>query len=284
MIAFVHIEKCGGTTLIHLLRQAFGLDHCDVIPHDRQSMLFHPSDLQRLLRLRPTTSSIAGHSVRMEAGLHNAYPVRYFTLLRDPVKRYLSDYQHIGKQFLLGKDPSFERWLDLEFRHNYQTRAIAGEPSLDTAHSAIAENFACIGLVEQFLLFVDQLRDCAFQSTGRVLPSAPPGKKNVRSDNASVRDERARLLDCYGDRIVAANRLDIELVNAIAARMEAPSATRMPLIEAEPVRPLRESIKSLRSWLYRNAIYKRSVDWPAFAPHALPLYRPAEANHHQRAA
>jgi len=91
MLEVVHIEKCGGTTLIHALRRHFGLAHFDVIPRGKNSMLFTHEDLRSLLRLRPTVKSIAGHPVRVHSNLHELLAdSRYVTILRDPVARYVS--------------------------------------------------------------------------------------------------------------------------------------------------------------------------------------------------
>ena len=65
MLVFVHMHKTAGTTVSHILRSNYGLDHCQVEPwHARWTgPPFSGQDLQRLRRFYPNLRSIAGHRV-----------------------------------------------------------------------------------------------------------------------------------------------------------------------------------------------------------------------------
>lgn len=270
MLAFLHIEKCGGTTLIHLLRQTFSFDHCDVIPADAGSMTFTRDDLKRLIALRPSTASLSGHSIRVQSGLHEETPIDYYTLLRDPVKRYLSDYHHLGKNFLLDDPSSFEDWLELESRHNYQTRSIAGSDNLAEAIRLVDEQFAFVGLVEEYQHFLRVLKHLIW--TKHHKPCPPEARpKNVRSDDAHVRDEQSRILERHRDQILEANRHDLELYRHVAARNRALSLAGVDSPEAKEG-PLSRRFTLAAAWLYRNAIYKPHMGHRPFSKHTLPIY------------
>ena len=70
LIAFIHIPKCGGTTLNNVLRREYMLDHFDVLPADKSpAAVFTPEDMRCLLKLNP--------------GLKSVVPgISYYTLLR----------------------------------------------------------------------------------------------------------------------------------------------------------------------------------------------------------
>ena len=277
MIAFVHIEKCGGTTLIAMLRQAFFLDHFDVIPRDRRGMRFTPEDLEHVRRLRPSVKSLAGHSIRLDARLHEHAPVRYFTLLRDPVKRYLSDFEHLGKRFLLKDhvhegDDCFERWLDMTERHDFQSKAIASTADANRACELLDSHFAVVGTVEEYADFLLALGEVVTRRFDVRLPP-PPDARNVRGNQSDVVAQRARLLDRYGDRVDAANRQDLALYRHVARKATARVGGDQPLAAAPSSATAKPSTsRATLAWIYRNAIYKPYVGRLPFVPHALPAY------------
>lgn len=279
MLAFVHIEKCGGTTLIDLLRRNFFLDHVDVIPRDQSSMLLSPDDLTRLFKLRPTTISVAGHSIRTHAGLDSCgVPLMYYTCLRNPVKRFISDYLHFVE--LLGSRESVLDFLKREDRCNFQTQAIAGEADLEAAKQILAERFAVVGLLEQFDQFLSDLHTAVQEHTGYSM-DLNYRIQNTRSDRASKTTARKEA-EKHRDAIAAANDLDIQLYEFVANElMPARSGETVPAtisIEAARYRPgwsaraVPKSLQPRAYTLYRNMIYKPYMGhWPG--PHRLPVYR-----------
>jgi hypothetical protein len=294
MLAFVHIEKCAGTTLIHLLRQSFFLDHCDVIPRNSNAMIYDADDLRHLLRLRPNLKSISGHSIRPYSDLQSAADVTLFTLLRDPVARYISDYQHLGKSHLLDRRATFQEWLRVEARHNFQTRAIAGEPNLDLAIAILKERVPLVGIVEQFDMFVRQLNELSVRQTGvPVAQNIRP--RNSRSSATAVREERRKIEREFAREIQDANRLDLQLYEFVRDELlprqhrEYPQSSQFPPSIAAPRRhrSLDRFAKTSIRWLYRNLVYKPYVGRVPFKPHALPIYenrRCLDAEAHDRVA
>ncbi len=100
-LAFIHIEKCGGSTLIHMLRKSFGIYHCDISAKEYVSQLVSKYDFDRVSKLCPSTVSFAGHSIRLyhNKDIEQDKRTGFYTILREPVSRYLSDFKHFGPCF-----------------------------------------------------------------------------------------------------------------------------------------------------------------------------------------
>ncbi|TWT77774.1 Sulfotransferase family protein [Posidoniimonas polymericola] len=282
LLAFVHIEKCGGTTLIDTLRRTFCLNHIDVIPLDRTSMLFTRDDLQRARRLRPQLASVSGHSVRLHSDLDSqGDQIAYYTCLRDPIRRYLSEYYYFVER--LGMQPGFPRWLDREDRHNFQTQAIAGAPNLVSAKAMVDTRFVEVGLLEEYDTFLSRLDSIAASASGqRLLPAR--GVLNPRRRQGGL-PEPKELLEKHGDAIIAANALDIALVEHLKTSHRTITAAESPSAIASTST---SSPSRFPAWLsdharlavyraYRNLVYKPYVGRLP-RTHCLPTYHCTNVN------
>lgn len=156
MIAFAHIQKTAGVTLNWILRRSFGLRHAEVEPwHPRPPEGFYfwvysADDHRRVQRLCPRLHSIAGHNVKPFSDLQTVRPdIRYFTFLREPAAREASHYQYAVQR--LGYRGSLEERLERdEWRHNLQTRHLAGNDDVDEAIRLLRERCFFVGLTERF--------------------------------------------------------------------------------------------------------------------------------------
>jgi hypothetical protein len=153
IIAFTHIKKCAGTTLEHILRINFFMRYCEVKNlaknADTSSRgFFQAEDMGQVFLLNPFIKCIAGHTLKPFGSLIDYYPnIRFITLLRDPIKRYVSQFYSTDNS----KDKrTFEQYLDLETIKNKQTKTIAGKAELDVAKQIIHERFLLVGVVEEF--------------------------------------------------------------------------------------------------------------------------------------
>lgn len=95
---FLHIPKTGGTSFTHLIDSYY--NNAEILPYQTWPQLLPhwPFDISKIKLVR-------GH---FEYGIHRIFGrenMRYFTILRDPVKRVLSSYRHITVDYNSGRWP-----------------------------------------------------------------------------------------------------------------------------------------------------------------------------------
>jgi hypothetical protein len=91
--------------------------------------------------------SVAGHAVKPTTAFQRYFPnARYYTFLREPLRRCISHYQF---SLYSGDDCGpFHQWVEANADH--QTRMIAGEPDADKAIELLETKIGFVGLVERF--------------------------------------------------------------------------------------------------------------------------------------
>lgn len=172
ILAFCHIEKTAGTTLVYLMRRHFGLRHIDLgrrrIVRDGKRVkpyYYGPRDLRSDMRLYPSVRSVSGHSLRPFVDFEEFQDrLDWYTFLRDPVKRFRSQFIHEVEH--IGRDCDFRGWLRTYVRDNMMVRKLAGEPDLEAAKQLLAERHKVVALQEHFdeslLLIRQRLRLAGF--------------------------------------------------------------------------------------------------------------------------
>jgi hypothetical protein len=211
LLAFVHLHKTAGTTLNHILRRNFFMRYLDVRPLTKCSNgVFRAYDLKKTLRINPAIRCISGHSVKAFSDLESMVPdIKYITLLRDPIKRCVSDYL-FGLYFkkIEEKDRPFKVYLAEQRTRDYQTKAIAGNTDLAAAKEILTRRFWIVGITEDFDEFLIQLR----KKLELVKFDPLYTRQNVASNKKIRRKETAeQLLKKHRDEIVEMNRLDMKL-------------------------------------------------------------------------
>jgi len=158
LLAFIHIEKTGGTTLNQVLRRNFLFQFVDVRPLSSASNgEFRTADLEKYRRMNPFITAVSGHAIRPIGASSEKWPAtKFVTLLRDPAKRYVSQYLYFVR---IGERPSgFERFLEQEEFANVQTRKLAGNGTVDDAIANL-EAMSVAGAIEEFDAFLLRLRN-----------------------------------------------------------------------------------------------------------------------------
>lgn len=212
LLAFSHIEKAAGTTLIHVLRRAFPLSYIDARPMSKgHGNVLSNDDLGTLLSCNPMAKAIGGHSIYPYTSL--AVPdreLRYMTLLREPVSRTVSHFRFWRHR--MGHQHSAEEFLEHPVSKNFQVRKIAGTDDINKAKDIICSRFLLAGSVEsfdEFLLLFSRL-------AGLPRESLVYSRENT-ADRSSHVDAPAD----FESRIAAQNELDIALYEWVTHELRA---------------------------------------------------------------
>jgi hypothetical protein len=199
--AFIHIPKTAGSAIRHLLRRTYGPRHCDLKSAKARRHL-HPwlnaSDLRRARTIYPILAGVCGHRVTPFSGMEKACPgLRYFTFLREPRARFMSNFWHDRRAHgghahprdlaIFCQDPA---------RRNMQTRMLCGQEDARQALAMLRERVSFVGLTEAFdvslLLFAQWLNDPSFHPRLGVrnrAPLVPPWTLNDQPDLKIMVDE-----------------------------------------------------------------------------------------------
>ena len=226
IIAFVHIEKAAGTSVIHTLRDSFFPSYVDVRPVIGNDYWLKSSDLTWYFKLMPWIKVIGGHSIVPYAGLERDFNVKYFTILRDPVNRYISQYRYWRSA--LGKDITFETFLEKSGSWNMQAKKIAEDRKAVSAISILQDKFIAYGVVEEMELFIADL--AAYFQRDLLLQ-----RKNFTQNKVDRVDD---LREKYLQAIIDRNEEDIELYNWVKQNNEKKSQNlRIPIHERDGKSP-----------------------------------------------
>ncbi len=193
LLVFLHVAKTGGRSVETMLHSTYGLRYCRAVPWRRPLAPGEPGrplavatydhdDFRRLARLNPGLRAVGGHALTVWSGLHELRPVRYFALLRDPVKRMASHYQ-----FHLATTPDpldLDAWCAWHEPREHQLKFFSRDADPQEAIEAIGRHDIFIGLVERFDESVVMLR--------RLL--APELNPAYRRTNVAGRNDVAREL------------------------------------------------------------------------------------------
>lgn len=248
LLAFVHIEKSAGTSIIHLLRHNYFLRYLDVRPLAHRDRIFKAEDLLRYMAIAPWLKVVGGHSVVPWSDLESISDVRYIALLRNPEKRYISQYRYWNSH--LGKGISVEEYLSREGPRNIQVKKLAGEENLDKAINVIGEKFVCIGVVEHFERFLLNLQDKerSFHALHIV--------QNVNKTNSASAD---RLVEQYGDDIRENNWLDMQLYDYVLKHIEERVSASLDARQAMPC--MKRSPRLMADYLFRKLYVEPVTGW-----------------------
>lgn len=245
--AFVHIEKAAGTSVIHLLREAYAGRYVDVRPLVKGELQYlQARDLTLLMRIYGRPACIGGHSIAPHLDLHSKYPaIEYFTIFRDPAHRFVSQYLYWSKS--LGFDGSFEDFLGRADVRNIQTNHIIGRNDVAGAIQLISERFFLVGILEQLERFLQSLKTAL---SPRLDQAVFPRVNATRRDT-----EASAILSSYADGIAEANQLDQQLYEHVRDHLIAACEARYPAAELPASQPVRTGIDRLLTKGRRGADY-----------------------------
>lgn len=155
MFLFVHIEKCGGTTLSDMLSLNFPrylrVTKNNYGGNDSRNDLTS-EQFKRLLRYYP--SGIGGHCIR-PYNIEYSKPVSYITFFRNPLERYIS---HMNHNIEGGYSKTFSEFINKDYYQNFMTKKLAGNDDFVTACRYL-DKFDFIGDVNQYNKSLNGLQD-----------------------------------------------------------------------------------------------------------------------------
>ena len=251
MIGFVHIPKTAGSTVKFILRNSFCLRHCDVRSQNSDRVFTAP-ELQLVRLVYPNLVSISGHSL-VNPATHLS-GIRLFTVLRDPVERVASAYQHHARgrrRKRLGfAQMTLEEYVHHRKVFNRQTRQIAGTVDLERAKTELRSNYFAVLLLERF------------QESVSVMARLSPypidthyTRKNTAPDNAF---KKQILADAACRRLIEdANAVDRELYDWVVRELypeqlaRARQAGELPAVGGEG-----GALRARLSRTYNNVFYR----------------------------
>ena len=253
VMAFVHIQKTAGTSLITILRNSFGIGHLEVRTLDRSAdAVFGAADLAVVLRVSPWVKSICGHEI-IEPTAH--LPDRFlpYTILREPVARTLSHFE--DKQRRGREPPGLEDFLADPENHNFQVRKIAGGEDLEKAKRLLAEAYLFVGVQERFDESVRALAALApWRMDLRYQPSNVFESREIRDRLRTDPEVMARFRDINGLDTELHEWVSRELYPAFLARAGNPPAEPLPTLAAG-----RRTLKYTASRFWQRSAYRYAL-------------------------
>lgn len=152
-LAYIHIPKAGGRTFDGILARSYGLQHCDPVALRGNHSWYTAEELRSQRWLFPRLRSVGGHLVKYFSDIDRVFAARgmklyYFTIVRDPVKRMLSQFHHYHR--LYGVD-DIHHFLTRPRFQNHMCTYLADDANADKAIEAIeGEDFVLAGMQEDY--------------------------------------------------------------------------------------------------------------------------------------
>ncbi|MEF3077570.1 sulfotransferase family 2 domain-containing protein [Winogradskyella poriferorum] len=205
---FIHIEKCAGTTLHHSIK--YNLPGYLILKpwyywSNERGNFLNDKELRWLKICFPFLSGMGGHTTRTFTNYESVVgkDVKYFTFLRDPIARYMSQYNHhVNKK---GRDWAIEDFVEDRRFNNYITRRVADGEDLNLAKLRLSEDYSFVGLFEDFDESLVMLEQFIFKNEIAL---------NYEHKNDSLRENKVRydnLSEELKKSILKNNALDLEL-------------------------------------------------------------------------
>jgi len=186
VIAFSHIPKAAGSTITHILRSKFGINHCRAIS---QNEFYTKRDFEFDNKIYSNIKSISGHQLRpfVDFGEYENN-IFWFIMLREPIERFISQYR--WWKFQNKSKIDFEEWCKVKGEKfaNFQVRWIAGDENIERAIDLLNNKIHCVGSQEYFN---ESLKHLRVISNNKLIPTeikriVNPAKKSVSSINLEL--------------------------------------------------------------------------------------------------
>ena len=258
MLAFCHIPKAAGTSVRQILRSWYGIRHYDISEGRGRYKFMEAEDIDWLQKRWPGLESIASHNLSPSRELSRGNRrVQWFTLLREPVRRYISHYQFYVNRWWGDEKIPFSEWLELDHHKNTQVTMIAGEQDLEKAKDILRNKVAVTGLQEEYH---DSMMMLSSFTGKPYLPQFRKKKKNI-AVSRHIQEKIYNDFSRFEQKITEANELDIKLYEFVEKELF-PAQKETYLADYNPpgsnlfATELRMKTNWLISYFVRNCIRK----------------------------
>jgi hypothetical protein len=222
-VVFLHIQKTAGNTVHQILfNNRMGYVALDF----KKGQALTPTRLLKLKKRYPwPIIGIGGHHIDCTTPRAYFGEEQYtFTILRDPIDRYISFYNHMLLRYKY--QYTFDEFLDGETQRDFQTSVIGDTRKSEDAIAILETNFDTIGIVEQMdktmhILAADLELDIKQKALNK---TSPKGLK--RSDLKAEQLARA----------IEMNREDQKVYDYAVARLNAIKIPKYQLVEVSVFR------------------------------------------------
>lgn len=219
---YIHIEKAAGTTVHNMLIRNNPF-HYLVTPSghlDDQSKSGRPllaSELREILNRLWFTPSIGGHNI---VGYENyTAPANseflYFTMLRDPIERYISHFEYQNR--IMNRGLSLEAFLEDETFSNVMCKKLTKRGMYINALEQIKEKNIIIGLTEFMDVFLDKLKAEIYSRDNNFFLNTSHTTMNINTKKPIDRSYRETLPDHILQKVIDKNLEDIMLYDHFEA-------------------------------------------------------------------
>jgi hypothetical protein len=272
VLVFVHVPKAAGATLRWIMDQQYNekaVYRSDMHLYSSAFREFQNLPKEQLAKIR----CLIGH---LPYGIHEHLPgpVDYVTLLRNPVDRFLSKYAYLRNNKWVADElkvkekqlESLEAFIEMQVERNavnFQTRQISGcvdllhatppydkpmtNDSLETAKKNLKQEFAVVGLQEQF-------------NASLLLMKHAFGWDNVFYHKQNVTSRpvpRKKISSKIRDLIEQHNQLDIQLVNFAKELFAEQISAYGPSFEKD----LKSFEKKNNRFVFRDSLWQKARNW-----------------------
>lgn len=219
---YIHIEKAAGTTVHNLLIRNNPL-HYLVTPSGHlsdQSKSGRPllaSELREILNRLWFTPSIGGHNI---VGYeHYTAPENseflYFTLLRDPIERYISHFEYQNR--IMNRDFSLEAFLEDDRFSNIMCKKLSKTGTYINALEQIQEKNIVIGLTEFMDNFLAKLKAEIYSKDNNFSLNTSYVTMNINTKKPIDKSYREALPNHILQEVIDRNQEDIKLYDHFEA-------------------------------------------------------------------
>lgn len=243
MIVFDHIPKTAGTTLKFILRNNFGMFHCDTNLSKKDP--FTNRELELAKKLFFSIKSISGHNLKNPTHHITGEKCFYITILRDPIKRCVSHFQ--DDCLRRGNTLPLNEWIKNKKLHNLQVKYIAGEENLSKTKKIIKDEFSFVGITEKFDESLQLFKTIYSQPLNINYKKMIIAKDNKIKNNILNDPELVEIVKKY-------NQLDLKLYNYVLQEIFPKRKNRI-ISKIDNIPLKKKSYKNVITFNYQMSIF-----------------------------